>query len=52
MAPPAKVAPPATLPADFFDKQQTAPSTLPADFFGNDEAPKAVTPQPLLQRVM
>lgn len=39
MAPPAKSPvsgqPPATLPADFFDKQGAAPATLPANFFGS-----------------
>src|ERR1044071_5759924 len=30
--------PPATLPADFFDKQATPPDTLPADFFEKQEA--------------
>lgn len=53
MAPPAKVSnPPATLPGDFFDKQQGGPpDTLPADFFDKQDgaAPEKVRPSSFIQ---
>jgi hypothetical protein len=38
MAPPVKATPPATLPGNFFDNQQSAPDTLPGDFKFEDQA--------------